>query len=396
MTRNFAFRSAGVAAVLALAVGCARPKPEPTPTKPTEVVVDRPVVKEVIEYEDFPGRTEAVAAVDVRARVTGYLNKIEFKDGVDVQKGELLFVIDPTPYQAEANRADATTKLAQAHYDRLEKDFKRVTSLGRQAVSQAELDQVQGDLAEAKASVGVAEAALQLAKQNLDWTRVAAPLSGRISRRLIDPGNLVKADDTILTSIISLDTVYVSFHIDERTLLRLRRLIQEGKMPSARKQETHVMVGLADEDEFSLDGVVNFIDNKVDPGTGTLQVRAEVKNDPRNGNRLLSPGLFIRVRLPIGHPRPAILVPEEAVGTDQGQKFVYVVTPKSEVEYRAVKLGQQFERYRAVESGLGAEDQVIVSGLQRVRPGVKVTAKPAPKPGGAKPAGRKPTPPTAG
>jgi RND family efflux transporter MFP subunit len=361
-----------------LASGCARPKPEPAPTRPTEVVVDKPAVKEVTEYEDFPGRTDAVAAVDIRARVTGYLKEIAFKDGTDIDKGALLFVIDPTPYQAEMNRAEATRKLNLAHQERLDKDYRRVSSL-RQAVSQAELDQVMGDLAEAKASVGVAEAAVELARQNVDWTRVSAPLAGRISRRMIDPGNLVKADDTILTSIIALDTVYAYFDIDERTLLRLRRLIREGKMPSARRGETHVLIGLADEDEFSLDGVINFIDNRVDPGTGTLRVRADVPNPLVNGNRLLSPGQFVRIRLPIGYPRQAVLVPEEAVGTDQGHKFVYVVNDRSEVEYRTVRLGQQYDRYRVVEDGLTANDSVVVSGLQRVRPGAKVTAKPAPK-----------------
>ena len=394
---TFSPRSVGLtAAFAALAVGCARPKPEPAPTKPTEVLVDKPAVQEVTEYEDFPGRTDAVAAVDIRARVTGYLKEIAFKDGTDIQKGALLFVIDPTPYQAEMNKAEATRKLNFAHQERLEKDFRRVSNL-RQAVSQAELDQVQGDLAEAKANVGVADAAVELARQNLDWTKVTAPLAGRISRRMIDPGNLVKADDTVLTSIVALETVYAYFDIDERTLLRLRRLIREGKMPSARRTETHVMVGLADEDEFSLDGVVNFIDNKVDPGTGTLRVRAEVANPLYNGNRLLSPGQFVRIRLPIGYPRQAVLVPEEAVGTDQGHKYVYVVNDRSEIEYREVRLGQQYDRYRVVEGGLTATDSVVVSGLQRVRPGVKVTAKPAQKKPGPTPAESKPAPhPVAG
>lgn len=385
------------AVVLALfaAVGCARPQPTLTPTKPPEVVVATPTVQEVTDYEDFTGRTEAFAAVEIRARVTGYLTKIEFKDGADIKQGDPLFQIDPTLYQAEVDRTKATlaqsralVQQAEAELDRAGKDFARVS--GSQAVSREEIDRITGDKAKAsaaltaaQAAVGVAQASLRTAEQNLAWCRITAPLSGRLSRRSIDPGNLVKADETVLTSIVATDPIYANFDVDDRTLLRIRRLIREGKMTSARERQAQLQIGLPDEDGFSYTGVIDFSDNKLDPGTGTLRVRATVKNESVNNNRLLTPGQFVRVRLPIGLPRKAVLVPEESLGTDQGQKFVYLVreatTDKGEkaqeVAYRAVKTGQAFGPLRVIESGVTDADRVIVSGHQRVRPGAMVSPK---------------------
>lgn len=337
-----------------------------------------PTVESVTEYEDFTGRTEAVATVDIRSRVTGHLQEIRFKDGEDVNKGDVLFVIDPVPYQHELDRAKASLVFAEAHLARLKKDLIRVTALyDRGAASREELDRVEGERAEAEANVGIAEASRRLAKQNLDWCTIVAPMSGRMSRRTIDAGNLVKADDTILSNIVALDPIDAYFDIDERTLLRIRKLISEKKMPSARTHPTQVQIGLADEEGFSLTGTINFIDNKLESTTGTLRVGAVIQN-PRLGqsnSRLLSRGMFVRIRLPIGVPHSAVLVPEEAIGTDQGQKFVYVVNEKSEVVYRKVGLGDEFEHGREIESGVGPKDRVIVSGLQRVRPGVKVGVK---------------------
>ncbi|MFO0849287.1 MAG: efflux RND transporter periplasmic adaptor subunit [Gemmataceae bacterium] len=378
-----------------LAAGCARPQPALAPTKPPDVVVASPTVQEVNDYEDFTGRTEAFEAVDIRARVTGYLTKIEFKDGADVRQGAPLFQIDPTLYQAEVDRSKATlaqtkalVKQAEAELDRASKDFARV--IGSQAVSREEVDRITGEKAKAaaaltaaEAAVGVAQASLRTAEQNLAWCRITAPLSGRLSRRSIDPGNLVKADDTVLTSIVATDPIYANFDVDDRTLLRIRRLIREGKVTSARERQAQLQIGLPDEDGFSFTGVIDFADNKLDPGTGTLRVRATVKNESVNNNRLLTPGQFVRVRLPIGVPRKAVLVPEEALGTDQGQKFVCLVrevtTDKGEkaheVAYRPVKVGQAFGPLRVIESGVTDADRVIVSGQQRVRPGAKVTPK---------------------
>jgi RND family efflux transporter MFP subunit len=379
---------------LALFAGCKRPAPPVAETKPPEVIVATPTVQTVTDYEDFTGRTEAVLSADIRARVSGYVTKVQFKDGTDVPEGAPLFQIDPTVYQAEVDRAKAALAQARAVRDQAAADLDRVTrTLERvqrtSGISREEADQASADkakntatLASAAAAINVAEAQLRTAEQNLAWTNITAPFAGRVSKRAYDPGNLVQQDVTVLTSIVKLDPVYVYFDIDDRTLLRVRRLVREGRVPSARERDTPVQVGLPDEDGFSYTGTVDFIDNTLDPGTGTLRIRATVPNT----RLILSPKQFVRVRLPIGVPREAVLVPEEALGTDQGQKFVYaVVDAKSEqgeaiqqVAYRPIKPGQQFGRLRVVEEGVTAGERVIVSGLQRVRPGVRVTAKPAP------------------
>lgn len=378
--------------VLILAVGCSRPAPPVAPTKPPEVTVERPTVQSVIDFEDFTGRTEPVAAVDIRARVSGYLTAVEFKDGADVVAGTPLFRIDPVLYQAEVERSKAAQAQAQAHrdqaaadLDRTTRDYDRVARLGT-GLSREELDRYTADkakaaatLAASTAAIAVADAQLKVAEQNLAYTRIVAPFAGRLSKRAYDPGNLVQADTTVLTSLVQLNPIYVYFDVDDRTLLRVRRLVRQGRMPSARERETPVEIGLPDEDGFSYTGTVDFIENTLDPGTGTLRVRATVKND----NLLLSPKQFVRVRLPVGVPHEAVLVPEEALGTDQGQKFVYVIVDATteqgekvqQVAYRQVKPGQPFGRLRAIIDGLKPDERVVVSGLQRVRPGGRVVVK---------------------
>ncbi|MCZ2341807.1 MAG: efflux RND transporter periplasmic adaptor subunit [Bacteroidales bacterium] len=363
--------------VLTLALGCDQRQPALTEKVPPEVFVTAPIVRPITNYEEFTGRTNAASSVEVRARVTGHLQKVLFKDGADVQAGELLFIIDQALYQATHDKAKASLALAEARLHRVNKDYARITELAsRTAVSQGELDLIAGDKAEAEASVGVAQADLRLAQENLNYTEIRAPFAGRISRHLLDVGNLVTADVTILTTIVSLDPIQAYFDVDERTLLRLRRLVRNGSLPMAAEGQARVQIGLADENDYSLNGVVDFVDNQLDPGTGTLRVRAEVANP----YHLLSPGLFVRIRFPTSVPRDAILVPEQAIGTDQGQKFVYVVNAENQVVYRSVKLGQLFEDMRAVEEGISPQDRVIVSGIQRVRPGAKVKPKPAEPP----------------
>ena len=371
-----------------IAFGCSRPQPTLAPTKPAEVTVDVPLAKTVTEYEDFTGRTEAVNAVDVRARVTGYLKKIHFKDGDDIEQGKVLMEIDAVLYEAERDRAESTLAGAKALVEQAkielthaQKDYDRLTKTGA-GTSTSELDKATADRDKAQSSIvayeasgKVAAAQLKIARQNLEWTVIKAPISGRLSRRTIDAGNLVKADDTVLTSLVLLDPIAVNFDIDDRTMLRIRRLIRDKKVTSAREAITKVDIGLPDEEGFSFVGTIDFIDNRLDAGTGTLRLRAEIVNAPENNFRLLSPGQFVRVRVPIGKPHAALLIPEEALGTDQGQKFVYVVNDKDEVEYQKVTLGQQYGQLREVLTGLGKESRVIVNGLQRVRPKAKVTTK---------------------
>ena len=371
--RNGRLVAAAVGVVVAGAAGCERVQPKLAAPRPPVVVVSRPVTDYVTDNEDFTGRTEAVYSVNITARVSGYLDKVHFKDGDEVKEGDLLFEIDPRPYKAEMNRTESVLAQSEAHLKRLDADFRRASNLfSRGNISREEIDRASGDRSEAEAAVGVSRASFDLAKLNMAFTRITAPISGRLSRRLVDPGNLVKADETALTSIVSLDPLYVYFDIDERTLLRLRRLIGEGKIPSRTEAEVPVYGGLSDEDGFPHKGIINFSDNKVDPGTGTLRVRASL-NNPKP--RVLSPGLFMRVRLPVGSPHKSVLVAEQALGTDQGRKFVYVVNDKNEVVYRPVQVGRLLEGKRVINEGLSTGERVVVSGLQRVRPGAKVDPK---------------------
>jgi RND family efflux transporter MFP subunit len=218
----------------------------------------------------------------------------------------------------------------------------------------------------------VAKAQVEAAKLNLSFTKITAPITGRISRQNIDPGNLVMADNTVLTTLVTLNPIYVYFDVDERTMLRLRRLIQEGKLKSAREKgvTVNVEMGTSDEDGFPHPGVINFVDNRLDPATGTLRVRAVFEN-PRY---FLSPGLFARLRIPIGEPHPATVVAERALGTDQGQRFVFVVNDENVVEYRPVKIGALQDGLREIVEGVKEGERVVVSGLQRVRKGIKVDA----------------------
>jgi RND family efflux transporter MFP subunit len=355
---------------LVLFVGCTKKQAETIAPPPPEVVVARPSYRDVTDFEDFTGRTEANFSVDIRSRVTGYLEKILFTDGADVQKGQELFQIDSRTYRAEVERAEAKQRQNEAHVERLGLDLRRARALlPSRAISREEVDKISGDQSEALASFRAAHAALELARLNLVFTRISAPVSGRISRRFLDEGNLVKADDTILTSIVALDPIDAYFDIDERTVLKLRRLIHEGKIQSARKTGAPVDLGLADEEGHSLKGVVDFADNRLDPGTGTLRIRVRIDNP----NRLLSPGMFVRLRLPVGEARPSILVPEDALGSDQDRKFLYVVDADNKAVYRQVQIGQINRGLRVIKSGLKPGERVVVKGLQRVRRNEAVT-----------------------
>jgi RND family efflux transporter MFP subunit len=367
-------RSQSIASVLGgallglpLLAGCsgsaAAPKAAP---KPVEVVVETPVVEMVTEHEEFTGRTVAVENIEIRARVSGHLEKVLFKDGEDVKAGQPLVEIDARPYVAEVERTKATVDQLQARLDKLTSQLERASKLLKmRSISQEDYDAIAFDRAEAQASLAAAVASRDLAELNLSYTRIAAKIDGRISRRLVDPGNLVQADVTALARIVSLDPIYAYFDVDERTVLRLQRLIDQGAIASARDTEIPIQVGLADEDDYSLTARFNFIDNQVDAATGTLLARAELSNP----KRMLSPGLFVRLRVPIGSPRSAILIPEEALGADQGERYVYVVNKENKVEYRRVKTGWLEGTRRVIESGLSPDERVALTNLQRIRPG---------------------------
>ena len=386
-------REIWIAALLSCttAAGCARTQAKPADPPPPEVLVTRPVVDEITDYEEFIGHTDAIFSVEVRARVTGYLDKVNFNDGDEIEKGAMLFEIDARPYKAEFDRAEASLQQGEARLTRLSADHKRGDRLFKQgAIGLEEYDRINGDFAEGKAAIGMATATVDRAKLDLDFTRVTAPIGGRLSRRMVDPGNLVKADETLLTTIVSLDPMYVYFDVDERTLLKLRRLIASGRIKSRREAEVPVLVGLSDEPDFPHRGTINFSDNKVDSSTGTLRLRGIVANPQP---RIFSPGLFVRIRLPIGTAHKSILISEQAIGSEQTNKFVYVVrktmvknkkSGKEELQdvvfSQPIEVGSLNKGLRVVSKGLAEGDIVVVGGLQRIRNGAVVTL-PKPKSG---------------
>lgn len=336
-----------------------------------------PSFMEVADSEEFPGRIETMNSIEVRARVSGYLDKVHFKDGDEVAAGDLLFEIDDRTYKAETNRSESLVAMSVAHAKRLDAEYKRAGNLyARGALSREEYDKIASDHVEAEASVGVAQATFEMAKLNMDFTKVTAPITGRLSRRLIDPGNLVKADDTSLISIVSLDPMYVSFDIDERTMLKLGRLINEGKIKSRVDDNLKVMVGLADESlDYPREATINFSDNRIDPGTGTLRLRGIIAN-PKP--RVLAPGMFARIKLPIGAPRKALMVPELAVNTSQDKKYVYVIDPENKIVEKKITPGLKKDLMVSVEDNppvINPDDKIIISGLQRIRGGMIVEEK---------------------
>jgi RND family efflux transporter MFP subunit len=363
--------SFGVLILLVVSQGCNRaPIAAPVAPPPPEVIVATPETEPVVHSEDYPGRLAAAETVELKARVTGYLNRVLFQDGDMVKQGDLLFELDPRPYQAEVDRTAATLGQTKTRLERLKSTEERTKTLvTQQATSQEQADAARFDREEAEFAVTEAEADHELAKLNLSYTKVTAAISGRISRRMVDPGNLVKADETSLATIVSVNPIHAWFAIDERTLLRLQRLVEQGTLQFSRESPLDVQLTLSDEDNYSRTGKVTFLDNHVDQQTGTMAARATIEN----ADGFLSPGLFVRMRTPIGTPRDALLVPEEALGSDQGQRYVYVVDDANKAAYRRVRIeGRAVKGRRIVTEGLTANDRVIISGLQRVRPGQEV------------------------
>jgi RND family efflux transporter MFP subunit len=340
--------------------------------KAPEVDVCLPTYREITDFEDFTGQTESVRTIDIRARVTGYLKAVHFQHGAEVKKGDLLFEIDPPYYEAEQSRTEGLVAQAEARLNRLKLDYARAErNLPTKVITQEQFDLVKGDLDEAEGSLKTAKAQLKIATVNLGYCTIRAPIDGRMSRPDVDPGNLVRADDTMLTRIVAQNPMWVYFDLDERTMLRLRRLAQSRYSDATGEERLPVFIGLADEEAYPHQGVLNFEDNRLDPSTGTLRVRGEFAND----DRLLRPGLFVRVRLPIGESYQALLVPEQAVGTDQGQKFLYVVDSDNKVTYRRVKTGKLHDGLRVITDGISSGDRIVTTGVQRVLPGMKVEIK---------------------
>ena len=368
------------AAMLVLASSACAPPPTQGPPPP-KVTIARPVEREVTEWDEYTGRFDAVDSVEVRPRVNGYLQEIHFKDGALVNKGDLLFVIDPRPYEAARRRAEAELLLAKSRLTLAQKNFARVGELlPSHAISQEEGDIREASLRQAEASVLEAQAALDAAALDVEFTHITAPVSGRIGRKLVTEGNLVTgglgSEGTLLTTIVSLDPIYVYFEADEQAYLKYTHLALTGQRPSSRVYKNPVRVELTDENDFVHEGVMDFVDNQIDRGTGTIVGRAILPNPDLR----LAPGLFGRVRLVGSGAYHALLLPDEAVGTDQSRKFVFVVDAEGKAQYRGVTTGPLIDGLRVIRDGLTAQDAVIVSGMQRVRPGLKVDAQPASTP----------------
>jgi RND family efflux transporter MFP subunit len=355
--------------------GCAEAPAASTPAPPS-VPVSYPVEREVTDYADYTARTAAVDTVQVRAHVWGYLDKVNFTEGALVKKGDVLFELDPRPYEAALNQAKAkvTQDEAQLAFD--DAEYQRYASLVRTgAASRSDLDKTAAARGVDIANVEADKAVVVSRELDLNYTKVTAPISGRTSKYVVTVGNLVQSGDqaggTLLTTIVSVDPMYAYFDVDEHTVLRVRQLIREGKANSARNSEITVSLGLANEDGFPHKGTVNFVDNQVNPKTGTLRLRGVFANK----DEALAPGYFARVRVPIGFPHRAVLVSDRAIDTDQGQKIVYVLSDKNEVISRAVRLGDLHDSLREITSGLNKGERIIVNGLQQVRPGMTVEPK---------------------
>lgn len=351
--------------------GCAGAPPS-RPSAPAVTVASVPD-REITEWDDFTGRLEAVEAVEIRPRVSGYIRRVVFAEGKEVRKGDILFEIDPRPYEADLARAEAELEQARAAQALAARDAERAQRLVQvQAISREEFDGRTTAVTQGAAAVRAAEAAVVTLRLNLEWTVVRSPISGRVSRAEVTEGNLVQAGPptaTLLTTVVSLDPIYVSFDSDEQTYLKYSAQARAGSGPNSRGVRTPVLLGLANEDGlFPHEGYVDFVDNQLNPQTGTIRVRAVFSNK----DRFFTPGLFARIRLEGRRQHHATLVLDKAVGTDQDKKFVLVLNADSTVDYRSVRLGSLVDGYRVVTSGLASGERIVINGLQRVRPGMKV------------------------
>ncbi|MFL6578006.1 MAG: efflux RND transporter periplasmic adaptor subunit [Povalibacter sp.] len=359
-----------LAVATAIVVSGCSSKAANAPVAPaTQVTVAAALERNVTEWDEFTGRLEAVESVEIRPRVTGYIESVNFTEGSIVKKNDLLFVIDQRPYRAALDKAAAELTRAKARAELAHSDVARSEKLlAIKAVSQEEYDERLNAAREADASVGAAQAAVETAQLDLSFTRVTAPITGRISKAAVTAGNLVTGGSntaTLLTTLVSVDPIYVSFEGDEQVYLKYTELARRGDRSSSRDAANPVQMGLANETGYPHTGSMVFVDNQIDPHTGTIRARASFSN--KDG--YFTPGLFARVKL-LGHNAySAVLVDDRAIGTDQSQKFVYVVDGDNKVSYRTVKIGRLTDGLRIVQEGLTSGEKVVVNGMQRIHPG---------------------------
>ena len=348
-------------AVLVLLPACGK-APPPAPPPPT-VLVAHPISRPVADWDDYSGRFEAVDAVDVKPRVSGVIESVHFSDGATVQKGQLLFVIDPRPYAAQLAKAKADLARAKAGLANADAELRRAQTLAAsQLTSQSVLELKTAAQQQATADVAATEAAVELQTLNLSFTRITAPIAGRVSYRRLAPGNIVTADSTLLTTVVSEDPIRFVFNAPEAALLRYRR-------ETGGARTSPVEIRLPDETDYRFKGRMDFLDNEIDRGSGTVRARAVVPNP----GGFLSPGVFGQLRLYTSAPTPVLLLPDQAIVTDQTRQVVYVVDAEGKIGQKDVKPGRLVEGLRVIRAGVTAADRVVISGMQRARPGRKVT-----------------------
>ena len=336
---------------------------------PPGVTVAKPVVREIVEQDQYTGRFDPIEFVEVRARVTGYLDKIMFQDGANVKKGDVLFVIDRRPYKATLEQAQAALVSAKARLSFTQTDLERAQVLSRGGnISEQVTDQRRQASQTAQADVDSAEPALRNAQLNYDFTEVKSPINGRISQRLVTEGNIVSTDQTILARIVSLDPIYFGFNVDERSFLKYQGSLGIGMGQMQRGKGAPVLIALSGEEKPTRKGTLDFVDNRVDYQTGTMLLRATVENP----DGFIKPGLFGIVSMPATKPFQGILIPDEAVSANQDKRIVYVLGEGDKVAARTVKLGPIVDGYRVVRDGLKGDELVVINGVAKVRPGAQV------------------------
>ncbi|KAB0266487.1 efflux RND transporter periplasmic adaptor subunit [Microvirga brassicacearum] len=362
-------RLSGIATCFAVFVGLCDAVALAQAPLPPAVTVAKPVVKEITEWDDFIGRFEAINQVDIRARVSGYLDKVHFQDGSMVAAGAPLFTIDQRPYQAALEQAEATVASGQVGVDFSSSDLERAESLRRTGnISEQLLDQRRSTYRTARAELDRARAALRQARLDLEFTSIKAPIAGRISRKLVSEGNLINANQTVLTNIVSLDPIHFYFDVDERSYLAYSRQAAGGTQTSTETAPNKVQLTMTDEGEARREGRLDFLDNRLDAASGTIRARAIFDNK----DLFLKPGLFGRVSLSGSNPYQGVLIPDEAVGNDQDRRVVYVVGADNSVSIRPVRPGPKIDGYRVIRTGLKGDETIVVNGIVRVRPGIKV------------------------
>ena len=365
----------GLAALVLASCGEKQQAQTPGAPPPPSVSVANPIEKKVVEWDEYTGRFDSVDTVEVRARISGVLNEVKFTDGAVVKKGDLLFVIDPRPFQRVLERDRAALQGAKVQVEFAQKDLERARPLmANSTISQQVFDQRNQAVKTAEANVLSAEASVRSAELDVEFTQIRAPITGRISRKLISEGNYItggSGSGTLLTTIVSTDPIYFYFDISEADFLKYKRLFEQGKRPSSRETANPIEVGLQGDTGFPIKGQMNFVDNRIDSATGSLRERATFQNP----DGILLPGLFARARVIGSGEYNAILLPDAAIATDQSNRFVFVVADDGAVSAKPVTLGPIIEGLRVIRTGVTPTDWVIVNGVQRARKGIKVKAE---------------------